>query len=506
MKKQESKLKNKSRKLKEKRSFVEIIQDYKKLIISTLLVVIVIMVFVIDFQDLFKSFIEALNNIFSPITEKEEEYEEINKTEVTSDPDIKAPELLSVKVNPQQINNSGTIQILLKAKDDKTGIKYVIVTVTGPPMDEGKRGKTSSVHLSYNENSDNWTGSFNIENYYKSGKWYIKNVYLTDVADNNSYYYVNEYYSTENYVLYNSETQSYIATDISFEEFNVKGTQPDLIPPRLESINIEPQSINISGKAIVKANFIEEDSGINYTSVQLYSPDKSTDEMNNGKSKSISLTYQPHLELWTGAITINKHYQSGIWTIYKIYAIDEAGNTIEYTYDKEADKENYMLRKNSKTSLHTDIPVQTLRISGTDPDIYPPKLKSISITPETLIGEGIVKLEVSAEDKGTGIKYISAYFYSPNKVSNNSKGVSLNVYMSHSSTTGVWENTLSLKTFHETGEWKLGYILIKDNAGNDAKYRLENNDSKKHKNYTIYSEKQNKYVISDIPVVGFIKK
>ncbi|WHY91670.1 hypothetical protein QNK12_29420 [Neobacillus cucumis] len=97
-------------------------------------------------------------------------------------------------------------------------------------------------------------------------------------------------------------------------------------------------------------------------------------------------------------------------------------------------------------------------------DITPPTLNSFTITAnEATVGDQ-VKISADVTDDLTGVQYVYVYYKNPNETG----GKSVSLY--YNSTTGKYEGTFDVGQYDAEGEWKIGYITVRDNQGNYYDY------------------------------------
>lgn len=427
-----------------------------------------------------------------------------NKQNLISKEDINPPTLVNISVTPNEIDESGVINISVTAKDDITGVEHLIASIHDPKKlnNESGKGLEFSVHLRNNENINRWEGTAKIEKYYESGIWNIGSIYITDTAGNMNHYFLKSYTVSGNYQF--DEGNGTIDSGIGIVSFNVKNTIPDNEVPILKNLSIEPSIISGSGEIIIKADISDMGSGINYSSVNIASPSMLDTNKKGGKELSIYLKYNSSAKLWEGKTIISYYYESGLWKIKSIYLKDNAANIRKYEYKPLINKDNY-LEKVNETYVNSKIPIITFSIDSTDGDMVNPELIKLSVSPEKIINSGKISVKAILKDVGTGVKYASVVLHSPSKQKNALGGeVEINNNLKYNSESEYWETSIVLESYHESGKWIIGHIHIKDISGNRVHYIINKKIS--HSNYVFRDNSTGKYIVSDIPIANFIKQ
>ncbi|OHE57346.1 MAG: hypothetical protein A2Z47_06155 [Thermodesulfovibrio sp. RBG_19FT_COMBO_42_12] len=143
----------------------------------------------------------------------------------------------------------------------------------------------------------------------------------------------------------------------------------------------------------------------------------------------------------------------------------------------------------------------TLAVSGSSVDTTPPVLTSVTVTPATITGSGTVTIKVGLTESGSGVGYSYVSLYSPTKLSGGS-GTELSESLTYNSTSGLYEGTVNIQNYHESGVWKVGYLYLSDLAGNTENYSITSSVSTV--NYAYYSGTG--YVDSGVAIQGVTKQ
>jgi hypothetical protein len=131
---------------------------------------------------------------------------------------------------------------------------------------------------------------------------------------------------------------------------------------------------------------------------------------------------------------------------------------------------------------------ESLQVSATPSagagDGTPPVLTSVAITPTSIASPypKTVTIKTGVTDTGSGVSSVSAYLGSPSYTSG--EGAELYVSLTYNSASQLYEGTVNIQNYHESGVWKVEYIYTYDNAGN---YRYYSINSPSDTTYSYYN-------------------
>jgi hypothetical protein len=113
-------------------------------------------------------------------------------------------------------------------------------------------------------------------------------------------------------------------------------------------------------------------------------------------------------------------------------------------------------------------------------DVTPPKLIDVEITPDKIVSSGEFIVRVKAEDDISGVKKVVASIFSPDSENEGfDSSVSLTMVLHYNEKSKLWEGTKKIENYYESGKWIVWSISLGDNAGNDAYYHY-NKDNSSH--------------------------
>ena len=125
----------------------------------------------------------------SNVNSSGKEVEDLSKGDFTisgTSADIKAPvlDVESIRINKREVKPGDTINISARISDDISGIKYVYLYYKTPIT-----GKLEYINMLYNNETDRYEGSLDIEDNLEDGLWQINHIYMCDNSNNEVYIY-----------------------------------------------------------------------------------------------------------------------------------------------------------------------------------------------------------------------------------------------------------------------------------------------------------------------------
>jgi hypothetical protein len=223
---------------------------------------------------------------------------------------------------------------------------------------------------------------------------------------------------------------------------NVKGAT-DSNPPILKAVNIDKKTVSPNETVKIELEFEDDLSGVQSAFINYQIGDISRDVR-----KFVNVKYNPNTQKWEGFVTPN-NFQSGVWSLYVIYAVDNAGNGVNFLRGENT------LVPNGNFEV-TDI--------GTT-DTKPPTLKSVYIDKKTVNPNETVKIEFELEDDLSGVQ--SAFINY--QIGDISRDVRKFVNVKYNPNTQKWEGFITPNNF-QSGVWSLYVIYAVDKAGNGVNF------------------------------------
>ena len=337
------------------------------------------------------------------------------------------PTVNTITINKKIVTGGDTLTVTVDAQDDISGIKYINIQYDTPAGNPSSKGTAL-----YKNSNGTYSGDIPIGAYDALGLWQVRDIGLTDNADNTT-------------VIYNKESYSNQANsmDLSSGDIQVAGTISDFTPPTVNSITVN-KNISTGGDTLTVTVDAQDDiSGIKYINIQYDTP------AGNPSSKGTAL-YKNSNGTYSGDIPIGAYDALGLWKVRDIGLTDNADNTT-YIYNKES----YSNQPNNMDLNSGDI-----QVAGTISDFTPPTVNSITVNKNISTGGDTLTVTVDAQDDISGIKYINIQYDTP--VGNpSSKGTAL-----HENSNGTYSGDIPIGAYDALGLWKVRDIGLTDNADN----------------------------------------
>lgn len=335
----------------------------------------------------------------------------LNDSPDTTPPTVSGIQFLNESVNTGQENT-----ILIEAEDDLAGINILYVGLTN------EFGQTISVDSSYQNENGTWTGSFVIPSYIKNSTFKVLNIITQDHAGNSDQFFFEEEYPAE------------------FGTFNVVNDNEDAIPPVVQSVMFERDSVMAEESNVVRIAATDDNSGIESIEIFLTSP--------TGKGKTNSYLYPDEEGNFVGDVYIPPFTEPGEWRVSQIIAKDFAGNVLEAAYLAENYPESF----------------DTFMVENSVFDETPSTINKVVFKKAEVKGNEEAQLTVFAEDTQTVPAFVEVELVSP------SGKETLTGSTDYLDESGLMHISIPVPVDAEHGEWLVKRIWIFDLAGNEATY------------------------------------
>lgn len=416
----------------------------------------------------------------------------------TSTSDIFAPAMTSATVTPSSVNSfPATVTIrVYYTESGGSGVSAAVATLCSPSYMQSSMGSGASVADGGTNMGSYFEMTVTLQSYHEPGDWKICSVYLTDNAGNiASYGYIADTFPGRYYLF--QGTTIFDTGQALYGNLPVTGSTLDITPPQLTAVDVTPATINTFPTAVnIKVYFTELGSGFSSGLAYVCSPSRLT----NGYGQTelvVSLVNQGAYAEGNG--TINSYHQSGAWRVCSIYLKDIAGNTRSFTQTNSFSLANYTYYSNGYQN--SGVPLSSMiAVSGTTPDITPPAVLGVTVTPGSLnTYPGTVTIRVDFSELGSGLSFLTPFLCSPTYLQSGGG----NIVSAATTNFGTYaQGTVTLQNYHETGPWKVCQISLSDNAGN---YRLYHTIPDINSNSYFYSEGGNNYQ-SPVPIAPPVLK
>ena len=343
--------------------------------------------------------------------------------QVMSAQDTASPKLTALDFSPAQVDTSAgpaDVKVNYTATDDLSGVNYIEVTFVSP---SGVARHGSAKFAPAQSVSNSITVTF--PRLSEAGSWTLGLVFLADAAGNT--------------LVLDKEGLARLA---SRRTLDVKSAS-DTTPPKLTDLRFTPEVNTSVGPAAVTVNYTATDdlSGVVYLELGFGGPSGAPRQNASAKfdpARSVSNSIK---------VTFPRLSEAGEWTLDSVYLADAAGNTL-------------VLDRGAITAL--GFPT-TLQVKSTS-DTIPPSLTGFHFTPEAIDtsgGPATVKAEFSAKDNLSGVRSFEVVFVGP---SGSARQVGSRQFSpANEATDSV---SVNFPASSEPGTWKVGSILLTDDAGN----------------------------------------
>lgn len=141
-------------------------------------------------------------------------------------------------------------------------------------------------------------------------------------------------------------------------------------------------------------------------------------------------------------------------------------------------------------------------------DITAPEMISIKTNTKSINGAGTISVEMKVKESGSGIASATLYSDSPSRLINHSQGhnilTALYVDLQNSNPeSGIYtlKGDIDIKTYHESGTWKLRYIILTDNVGIIKNYQANEETPDSH--YITWDPQTSSHFNTNINTVTF---
>jgi hypothetical protein len=336
------------------------------------------------------------------------------------------PVLRQLLFEPGVVEGGHATTLTIDASDNLSGVKSVRGEIQSP---SGKA--LLSLYPQESHGGNSFTYVVNIPPAAEAGIWFVKWLYLTDMADNSSLVQVTS-----------------PATAPPGGTFSVTSSQSDSIPPDVLGVSFAKELIQDEDRNVIRVEAKDDLSGVTAVSGACQSP-----------SKSAVIPFTCALDeasgLWEGNVMLPASVDCGVWSVQQLSAKDKAGNT---------------------TQLASDSPILAhagFTIAGrADCDSTPPTLDAFVLSQTIVPGDAATEILISAgvHDVGSGAVSLAGWFEGP--VSEGGQ-----IPKNHFTCTpdpehpdGPWTGKLEVPQFAPKGTWKVRVVRLEDKALNVREY------------------------------------
>ena len=382
--------------------------------------------------------------------------------------DTEPPVLNSITMSTKSVKPGDTIQFSVNTTDNLSGtymlsIVWGLEGTSGENEPENRLSKIFGGSTTNGITSDVFEGSFTIPNKALPGNWQTKSISIHDLEGN--YKTIWRDYSDE--------------FDVSTLDFTIEKSDNivDREAPQLKSVKIIDASGEEPGTVIIEADISDNVSekvmaSVNYAT-QLPKKLDSSNVVNgawysepNGYSVGYSLVKQDSGKYQANISLVNK-YVSLI--LIEINLLDEAGNSVHYTYHENELKEVY----GNLNYVYLDTNLDIIP-SNYEKDESAPILGDVSHNKTKIITPGLLETTFDIKDEESGFCEGIAYYKNEDGSYNVGKGI--RPYPIDSDGKIIKDKYVSkveFSRYENPGKIHLYKVVLGDKAGNNKTYSIE---------------------------------
>jgi hypothetical protein len=334
--------------------------------------------------------------------------------------DALAPELLTIKVDDNQIQKYDNVKIIVDASDDLSGLaeeaNLCYISMVG--------GKEVEKEVSLTLVNGKYQGTITIDESYGTGNWLVSFITLQDNEGN-----VN--------VIYNSEVHSELGQDLSSANLYLN---EDIVSPKVKAISVE----KVSGKeendtVIVKVQASDDMSGLAEDANLCYVLQKDNKDI----EQEVALTFKDGQ--YIGEINLDDSFIVGEWKVSFITLQDKANN-VAVIYNAKVHE-----------GMGIDLSAGNINLSQ---DTSAPMFQGISVNTnivnlyDTLVVE-VRAIDNSGLEEEANLCYVSEV---------DGKVVEKEVVLKLEN--GKYIGRLPIDETYKVGNWRVSFITLQDKLGN----------------------------------------
>jgi hypothetical protein len=353
--------------------------------------------------------------------------EEKASAEAASTSDRTPPVLDQIRFEPAVVEGGKTTTLTILARDNLSGVKSLRGEIQSP-----SGAATLPIWLQDSNGGNSFTYVISIPAAAETGVWFVKWLYLTDVADNSALIQVPSATSAP-----------------PGGTFSVSSSESDSIAPDVLEISFARATIeDKEDRNVIKVEVRDDLSGVSSVAGTCQS---------SSKSAQISFTCALNSEsgLWEGEVIIPGNAPCGAWSVQQLSAKDKAGNTTHLT-----DESPILARAGFTIAPRAEC------------DSSPPTLDAFTLSQTIVPGDVASEILITAavHDVGSGAVSMTGWFEGP--VSEGGQ-----VPMNHFNCTpdpehpeAPWTGTVVVPQFAARGTWKVRVVRLEDKARNVREY------------------------------------
>lgn len=343
-----------------------------------------------------------------------------------ADPSDRTPPALShLRFDPAVVEGGSATTLTIEATDGLSGVKSVRGEIGSP-------GGSAVLPLWLQDSQDgrSFTYVVNIPPSAEAGVWFVKWLYLTDVANNSALIQAGS-----------PKTAPPGGT------FSVSSRESDSIAPDVVGVTFAQEAIETEDWNVVRAEVGDDLSGVTAVSGACRSPAgfalvPFTCALNAGTG------------LWEGNVMIPESADCGVWSVQQLTAKDKAGNTTHLTAE-------------SPLLAQAGFAVARPLCDGS-----PPTLEAFTLSQAVVASDAGAEILLGAavQDVGSGAATLTGWFEGPVTEGGQRTRADFTCAADPEHADAPWTGKVSVPRFAPKGMWKLRSILLEDKARNVREY------------------------------------
>ncbi|MEO5915889.1 MAG: hypothetical protein ABIS50_16760 [Luteolibacter sp.] len=363
--------------------------------------------------------------------------------------DQSLPQLQDLRMSSRSVNLNGgpqNVTFQIDVTDDANGLSGGIIQLFDP---SGNPRSSTTFNGSSRIQGDSLAGTYEVSlpvsNTAGFGMWRAE-ITLTEAGSN-----ATRHYGPTGEAFPISSIESFHAGNPSAS---------DTTKPLVRALEVTPGAVNVStgpATATVTLQVTDTIAGFDFGNVSVYNPlDGWTGSYDFDGSKRIS--GDAFNGIYQLQIIVPQHGRPGTWSV-GCYAIDTAGNDLEYPYD---------------LNFPSDV-LENFTVTDTGTiDLNDPVVTSMDVTPSQIVttnGSAQIQVTVSIQDDVSGLLQAFAYFYNPSNVFQGSLSTMLDGTnrTSGNDISGTYQFSKTLPQGSALGQWQVR-IFVRDKTGGTNSY------------------------------------
>jgi hypothetical protein len=335
------------------------------------------------------------------------------------------PVLAQIRFDPGVVEAGSATTLTIQATDNLTGVKSLRGEIQSPS------GKAVLPLYLQEAQGGTFTYVLNIPPAAETGVWFVKWLYLTDVADNSALTQV-----------------ASASTAPPGGTFSVSSSESDSIPPDVVEVTFEKDTLEEEDRNVIRVEVKDDLSGVASVAGACQSPSRSA-------LVPFTCALNEATGLWEGEVVIPENGDCGVWSVQQLTAKDKAGNATHLGAD-------------SRLLAHADFKVAP----RADCDSTPPTLDAFALsqTSVPIDTASEIRITASVHDVGTGAATLTGWFEGPASEGGQVPKKHFTCAPDPDHPDAPWTGTIEVPQFTPKGIWKVRVIRLEDKALNFREY------------------------------------